>query len=258
MTTDLIVLAFDNTQAAFEVRRRLIQLQRQHLIRLADAAVCVRRADGKLYIKQVSDLAAEGALGGAFWGLMAGILFWMPLLGMALGSLLGALRGSLTEYGISEDFIKEVARSIEPNQSALFLLVVEATTDRVVDQIRGWKPRVIRTNLSREQERRLRDHFSEANRRDSLGIASNAKTAGPIRHPAAAGREPVESQKSGAAPAGHDLEVAPIWALGMAPVYPVGASREHSRMREMSAWFGLRFVVGLIRHSESPLSCRFR
>lgn len=163
MTTDLIVLAFDNKRAAFEVKGRLVQLQKQHLIRLADAAVCVRRADGKLYIKQVSDLTAEGALGGGFWGLLAGILFWMPLLGMALGSLLGALRGSLIEYGISDEFIKDVARSIEPDQSALFLLVVEATTDRVVDQIRGWKPRVIRTNLSREQERRLRDHVSEAN-----------------------------------------------------------------------------------------------
>ena len=163
MTTDLIVLAFDNDRAAFEVRDRLIALQKQHLIRLADAAVAVRRADGKLQIKQIVDLAAEGALGGAFWGLFAGILFWMPFLGMALGSLLGALSGALSDYGINDEFIEDVARSIEPNQSALFLLVVEATTDRVVEEISHWQPRVLRTNLSRDQEKKLRAAFSEAN-----------------------------------------------------------------------------------------------
>jgi len=162
MTTDLVVLAFDNDQAAFQVRTRLIGLQREHLIRLADAAVVVRRSDGKLQIKQVHDLTAEGALGGAFWGLLAGILFWMPLLGVAVGTLLGALSGSLTEYGISDDFIKDVARSIEPNQSALFLLVIDATTDRVIEEISAWNPKVIRSNLSRAQEKKLREAFSEA------------------------------------------------------------------------------------------------
>ena len=162
MTTELIVLAFDNDRAAFEVRDKLIELQKQHLIKLADAAVAVRRADGKVQVKQIVDLAAEGALGGAFWGLLAGILFWMPLLGLAVGGLMGALSGSLADYGVNDEFINDVSKSIEPGQSALFLLVIEATTDRVVDEIKGWHPRVLRTNLSKEQEDKLRAAFSEA------------------------------------------------------------------------------------------------
>lgn len=162
MLTDLIVLAFDNDRAAFEVRDKLILLQREHLVRLADAAVAVRRQDGHLQIKQVRDLAAEGAIGGAFWGFLAGILFWVPVLGMAVGTLTGALSGALAEHGISDDFIEEVARAIEPGQSALFLLILDATTDRMVEEILPWKPRLIRTNLSREQEKKLRTAFSEA------------------------------------------------------------------------------------------------
>jgi len=160
--TDLIVLAFPNDTAAFEVRDKLISMQKERLITLADAAVALRDKDGKLRIKQIVDLAAAGAMGGAFWGLLAGILFWMPLMGMALGTLTGALSGSLSEHGVSDDFITDVSKAIEPGQSALFLLVVEATADRVIDEIKPWHPRVLRTNLSKEQEAKLRASFSEA------------------------------------------------------------------------------------------------
>lgn len=170
--TDLIVLAFDNDRAAFEVRDKLISLQKQHLIRLADAAVAVRSKDGGLRIKQIVDLTAQGALGGAFWGLLAGILFWMPSLGMAIGTILGAISGALSDYGVNDEFIYEVARTIEPGQSALFLLVVDATMDRVIEEIGHWNPRVLRTNLSREQEKKLRQAFSEAHIEDHLQEAS--------------------------------------------------------------------------------------
>lgn len=159
--TELIVLAFDNDRAAFEVRDKLIDLQKEHLIRLADAAVAVRQPGGQLKIKQIVDLAAEGAIGGAFWGFLAGILFWMPLLGMAIGTMMGAISGSLADYGVNDEFIQDVSKAIEPGQSALFILVLEATTDRVVDAIKPWNPKLLRTNMSKEQEAALRAAFSE-------------------------------------------------------------------------------------------------
>lgn len=159
--TELIVLAFPNPQGAFEVRDRLIALQSQHLIRLEDAAVAVREPDGRVRIKQIVDLTAEGALGGAFWGLLAGILFWLPLLGMAIGTLMGAISGSLADYGVNDDFIHEVSQTIQPGHSALFLLIRQATLDRVAEEIRPWQPTVLRTNLSREQEEKLRAAFGE-------------------------------------------------------------------------------------------------
>lgn len=170
--TDLIVLLFDQERAALEVRDKLIELQKAHLIRLADAAVAVRDHAGMVKIKQIVDLTAQGAIGGAFWGLLAGMLFWMPGLGAAIGTLVGAISGSMSDYGVNDEFIEQVAKGVEPGQSALFLLVVDATMDRVIEEIAPWNPKVLRTNLSREQERKLREAFCEAQMEDHLKGAS--------------------------------------------------------------------------------------
>lgn len=172
MSSQLIVLGFDDTLAAFQVRNKLIDLQKAHLIQLADAAVAVRNPKGHLQIKQIVDLTAQGALGGAFWGMLGGMLFWLPLLGMAVGTLMGALAGSLGQYGIEESFITEVSSSIGPGQSALFLLVSNATTDRVIEEIAPWNPRLLRTSLSHAQENKLRESFSDDGMEDHLAHAT--------------------------------------------------------------------------------------
>ena len=74
-----------------QLRDKLVALQKQHLISLEDASVVVRRQDGKVKVKQAVSLVGAGALGGAFWGMLIGILFWMPWLGLALCAASGAL-----------------------------------------------------------------------------------------------------------------------------------------------------------------------
>jgi uncharacterized membrane protein len=57
------------------MRDNLVGLQKLQLISLADAAVIVRRQDGKVKVKQTVSLVGAGALGGAFWGMLIGMLF---------------------------------------------------------------------------------------------------------------------------------------------------------------------------------------
>jgi uncharacterized membrane protein len=157
---DLIVLAFDNEDGALAMRDRLISLQKQQLIELEDAAVVVRREDGKVKVKQVASLAGAGALGGAFWGMLIGLLFFAPWLGLAIGAVTGAVAGGLSDIGVDDKFIKDVGNQIEPGHSALFLLVRKVTADKVVDQVKDMHPTVLQTSLSEEQEDKLREAFS--------------------------------------------------------------------------------------------------
>jgi len=157
---DLIVFAFENEEGAGEMRDELIKLQKQQLIELEDAAVVIRKQDGKVKVKQVASLAGAGALGGAFWGMLIGLLFWAPWLGLAIGAVTGAVAGGLTDIGVDDKFIKEVGETIEPGHSALFLLVRKATGDKVVEQVKHFNPTVLQTSLSEEQEAKLRESFS--------------------------------------------------------------------------------------------------
>lgn len=157
--SDLIVLTFKTETGAEEMRDDLMRLQKEHLITLDDAAVVVRKQDGKAKVKQMTGLVGAGALGGAFWGMLIGLLFLAPWLGLAIGAVTGAVAGGLTDIGVDDKFIKEVGEEIEPGDSALFLLVREATPDKVMDELRKFDAKVYQTSLSKEDEEKLRASF---------------------------------------------------------------------------------------------------
>lgn len=155
----LVVFAFKDEGGAERMRDTLVGLQKQHLISLSDAAVIIRRLDGKVKVKQAVSLVGTGALGGAFWGMLIGLLFWMPWLGLAIGAASGALGGALSDYGVDDDFVKKVGSTIEPGCSALFLLVQDWIPDRVMEELTRFDAQVLQTSLSEEDEAKLRATF---------------------------------------------------------------------------------------------------
>ena len=157
--TELVVVAFDSETGAAEMRDALIDLQKQELVTLDDAAVVVRKLDGKVRVKQAASLVGTGALGGAFWGMLVGLLFWMPWMGLAVGALAGALGGALSDYGVDDGFVREVGNTIQPGHSALFLLIREATPDKLMDELKPFNGKILQTSLSKEDEARLKDAF---------------------------------------------------------------------------------------------------
>ncbi|MCF6467809.1 DUF1269 domain-containing protein [Nonomuraea sp. MG754425] len=154
--SNLIAIAYPDVDTAMTVRDRLAQMQKENLITLEDAAVVERKQDGRIKLHQATSMAGRGAAGGALWGGLIGMLFFMPLLGMALGAAGGAAGGALTDAGVDDDFMRELATKLEPGTAALFLLVVRSTPDKVIPQIAEHGGHIIQTSLSREEEEQLR------------------------------------------------------------------------------------------------------
>ena len=155
----LLVFDFDNETGAKEMISDVQALQKQQLITISDAATVVRKPDGKVKVKQANSLVGAGALGGAFWGMLIGLLFWAPWLGLAIGAVTGAIAGKVSDYGISDDFIKQVASTIEPGHSALFMMVEKMTEDKALAELSKHKATLLRTNLSAEDDAKLREAF---------------------------------------------------------------------------------------------------
>jgi len=153
--SSLVVVGYDDIHKAEEVRITLLKLQQEYLIDLDDAVVVIRKPDGKIKLNQAVNLTAAGAASGTFWGLLIGALFLSPFLGAAVGATSGAIAGALSDVGINDQFMKEVATALKPGTSALFVLVRSATTDKVAEQIQGTGGKIIKTNLTHEDEAKL-------------------------------------------------------------------------------------------------------
>ncbi|NVP55236.1 DUF1269 domain-containing protein [Mycoplana rhizolycopersici] len=160
--SDLIAIVYPTEAKAEEVRQRLIDLQKEYLITLADAVIATRDDSGKVRLNQMLHTTAAGALSGSFWGLLVGVIFLNPLLGVAVGAASGAVGGALTDVGINDDFMKQLATKLKPGSAALFVLVREMTADKVLKEISGFGGEVLRSSLDETKEKVLRDALQSA------------------------------------------------------------------------------------------------
>jgi uncharacterized membrane protein len=155
------VLKFPASGRANKVLGEIHELQKQHLIRVLDAAVVSWPAGRRSpTTKQMVNVIGVGASSGVFWGMLFGVIFLTPLFGMAVGAAAGAIGGAFRDYGIDDDFIKQVRSQVTEGTSALFLMTTNAVMDKVVDALKSEKPEIIATNLSKEQEQNLRRAFA--------------------------------------------------------------------------------------------------
>lgn len=160
--SDLVAIAYPDLPTAEQVVANIGRLQAGHEIELEDLVLVERRGDGKIKLHQPS-LAGRGAVGGALWGGLIGLIFFMPLLGMAIGAASGAAAGALSDAGVDDNFMKQLGEQLTPGSAAVIALVRNVTMDKVLDQIQI-PGRVIQTSLDNETEERLQNALAAAAR----------------------------------------------------------------------------------------------
>jgi uncharacterized membrane protein len=156
--SDLIVIAFKDEQTAFALRAELAKMQKEYLIDMEDVVVVTKDDKGKVKLHQAQNLTALGAISGSFWGMLIGLIFLNPLLGVAVGAGAGAVSGALTDIGVDNNMMKELAASFKPGCSAVFVLVRKATGDKVLAGLKEFtgKGKVLQTSLTKDKEEELR------------------------------------------------------------------------------------------------------
>ena len=154
--SNLIVIGFENEQKAFELRAELAKLQKEYLIKMEDVVVVTKDDKGKVKLHQAVNLTAAGAASGSFWGLLVGMVFLNPLLGVVAGASAGVIAGKFSDIGVDDKFMKELAETFKPESSALFVLVRKATPDKVLEALKGFGGKILKTSLTTDKEETLR------------------------------------------------------------------------------------------------------
>ena len=158
--SDLVAIAYDDLPTAQQVATNLSEAIKSHDIEVDDVVVIERKDDGKVKLHQPS-LAGLGAASGALWGGLIGLLFLVPLFGMAVGAAAGAAGGAMSDTGVDDKFMKQLGEELEPGKAALIVLVRKVSVDKVLPQIKI-PGTVIQTSLSNEDEQALQEALDAA------------------------------------------------------------------------------------------------
>ena len=170
----LIAITYPSETQAKETLDTIRKAQSAYLAKVEDACIVTRDAGGEAKFHQAFNTTAAGGVSGIFWGGLIGLLFLNPLLGMAVGGATGAIGGALTDYGISDDFMKGLAKDIQPGSSALFMMLRDPTLDRVLPELAHHGGTLLYTNLSKEAE----TEFAQA--LDNRSVFDDAPAAVPV------------------------------------------------------------------------------
>ena len=112
----------------------------------------VRERSGALSIDEKAELTpAKGAKRGALIGAALGVIFPPSLLaGAALGAAAGAIAGKVTDQGLNNAMLEDLARDIEPGKSAILLVADHAVYPSVLEAVEGYEKILIRTTWADE------------------------------------------------------------------------------------------------------------
>ncbi|WP_028060622.1 DUF1269 domain-containing protein [Candidatus Solirubrobacter pratensis] len=115
--------------------------------------------------RELGSLSGPGSLWGGFWGVLLALVFLTPIAGPAFGAAAGAIAGSLSDFGVEDDFVMRVREQVTPGSSAVFVLATATAAERLAAELDGLAITTVRSELSDEQEHRLRDVLAEESSR---------------------------------------------------------------------------------------------
>jgi uncharacterized membrane protein len=154
---DLIAIGYPDQATADAAAEEARRLARDLIIQPDAIAVIVRDEEGGYHVHTNHHLVGGGATWGMFWGLLFGLLFFIPVFGMAIGAGMGALMGKLTKSSIDKQFQEQVRDMLKPGTSCLFLMLEKVTPDKAVEAMSKYGGTVLKTSLSKEDEKELQE-----------------------------------------------------------------------------------------------------
>ncbi len=153
---EIIVAAFQDPNGASAALEGLKQARKQGLIKIENAAILTKDADGKLRIKETADMGGGkgavigGVLGGVI-GLLAGPVGWAAL----GGAVIGGVAAKLSDGGFSDARLKQIGDSLKPGSSAIVAVIDHTWVAEVERQMQQAGADTVTATLSADIAKQL-------------------------------------------------------------------------------------------------------
>lgn len=153
--SDLIILGYEDHQTADRAHQKVLDLQRDFIVELAGLATVHIDQDGKKHVEMPQKVVGASAAAGGLWGVLVGLLFLAPGLGLLLGGAVGALSGKLSKAGIDRAFRERVEGMLTPGSAAVVIMANKITEDKFRNAMAEFGGAILQTSLSDEDEAEL-------------------------------------------------------------------------------------------------------
>lgn len=158
--SELIVLGYDSHDTATQAYGEVLRLNKDMVVQLEGLAVVSVDDEGKTHVETPTKIVGTSAAMGALWGMLFGLLFLVPVFGLALGGLMGAVTGKMGKSGIDKAFRDQVQSMLTPGSAAVVLMASKLTEDKFSAAMAPYGGKVLKTSLSEEDEKELAHELS--------------------------------------------------------------------------------------------------
>ena len=174
---ELVVIAYPDEGTANQALDTLHRLEKDLVVQLGGSAVVVCDQDGKIRMATKTHATGAGATSGALWGMLIGLLFFVPVAGLLIGGAFGALFGSFASTGIKQEFISQVQGLMKPGTAAVVAMVQKATPDKALAALAPFGGTLLKTSLSEDAEKHIQEQLDAATKAADTTPAADAAPA---------------------------------------------------------------------------------
>ncbi|MBD0736007.1 DUF1269 domain-containing protein [Streptomyces sp. CBMA29] len=160
--SELIVIGYQDPTVAKDAYTAVQNLQNDYVVNLTGLAIVSVDEEGKTHVDTPSKIVGVSAASGALWGMVFGILFLVPGLGLLMGAAMGGLLGKLGKSGVDDQFRGQVQALLKPGTTAVVIMASKITEDKFADAMQTYGGTLLKTSLSDEDEEELSEHLAGA------------------------------------------------------------------------------------------------
>ena len=158
--TAFTVWKFDEPDGADRAASILQRAASEGLIKILDHAVVSWPVGAsRPNTRHGHEETLRGTGWGAFWGLLVGALFLVPVVGGVAGAAIGAISKATEGTGITKEQLETIRTEVTEGTSALFVVTDEGDLDRVGERFHGMHSKLVATNLTGAERAVLLETF---------------------------------------------------------------------------------------------------
>ena len=161
--SELIVIGYDSPATATGAYNQVMALNKDFVVTLSGLAIVTVDADGKSHVETPQKMVGGSAASGALWGMLIGLLFFVPGVGLLLGGAMGALFGKLGKTGVNDQFRAQVQDMLKPGTAAVVVMASKITEDKFAEAMGPFGGTLLKTSLSEEDEKELASELADGN-----------------------------------------------------------------------------------------------